>query len=535
MKLSTRLGILVLNAGLGLTVLAAVALYGLHDSLLENHRTQIHTLLTLAGKQVAHFQQLEQDGKLPRAEAQRRAVEALSSLRDKGTYVFARDGKDLVLVHPDKRKLGKTDPGEKLPDGRTLVQAYRDALRDADIGFVQIRTRRPDGDVPLPKLNAVMRIHGWDWTIGTGVFLDDVDRVFDQLAMRLLCIGGAVLGLVMLLAWLVARSIYTVIGGEPNQASRTARGIAAGDLSLQVCSERDDSLMGAIAAMQGSLRDMIQRLQGGADDLGRAVGGLSGQIERIDHVAKESLQVTRGTSQEIESMAASSSQVTACADETENNSLRSCKLASEGEKLVTQAAEEIQLVSGQIADASSLIGSLAGRSREIDGIAAEIKEIADQTNLLALNAAIEAARAGETGRGFAVVADEVRKLAERSSHATQRITDMVQRIQVDTDSVVDSMSEVRPLVARGVDRAREAALALREINQGAEHSLDQIRAMARVATEQAQASHSVAANVASITRMVDESQASVSVANGDVAALAELAQQLKDSVSRFRL
>ncbi|MEN3812635.1 hypothetical protein ABD440_19800 [Chromobacterium piscinae] len=112
---------------------------------------------------------------------------------------------------------------------------------------------------------------------------------------------------------------------------------------------------------------------------------------------------------------------------------------------------------------------------------------------------------------------------------------MAKRIQEDTGSVADSMSEVRPLVARGVERAKEAAQALREINQGAEHTLDQIRAMAKVATEQAEAGHSVATNVASISQMVDASQASVSEVNGNVEALSALAHQLKDSVAKFRL
>ncbi|OHX11553.1 hypothetical protein BI347_18015 [Chromobacterium sphagni] len=535
MKLSTRLGILVLNAGLGLALMAGAALYSLHVSLMENHRSQIRTLLTLAGKQVAHFQDQEQGGRLTRAEAQRRAIEAMSGLRDKNVYVFARDGNNLVLVHPDKRKLGKADPGETLPDGRTLVQAYHDVLRDADFGFVQIRTRRPNGSVPLPKLNAVMRVPGWDWTIGTGVFLDDIDQAFDSLALNLLLIGFAILAVATALAWLVARSIYRVIGGEPDQASRTALGIAAGDLTLDIHNCDRNSLMGAIAAMQGSLRDMIERLQDGAMNLAQSVNGLSGQMRRINDAALQSTRATSATSMEIESMSACSSQVTVCAEETENNSLRSCKLAGEGEALVNQAAEEMQRVSGRIEGASNLIGSLAQRSREIDGLAMEIKEIADQTNLLALNAEIEAARAGETGRGFAVVADEVRKLAERTTEATQRIAGMVERIQVDTDSVVGSMSEVRPLVLQGVDRAREAAVALREINQGAALALDKIRDMSRVVVEQRQVGRSVAENVESIARMVGESQASACAANGDVDALADLARQFKDSVSSFRL
>lgn len=102
------------------------------------------------------------------------------------------------------------------------------------------------------------------------------------------------------------------------------------------------------------------------------------------------------------------------------------------------------------------VSALAGRSREIGQIVDTIAGIAGQTHLLALNAAIEAARAGEQGRGFAVVAEEVRKLAEESQSAAQKIADIIQQVQVDTEKTVKSMTKGTEVVSAGSGAVHQA-------------------------------------------------------------------------------
>jgi len=553
MKLSTRLGLIAASTVIGLVLITGFALQTIRNSMMEERRAQISTLLRLAAKQIGYFQSLEQSGKLTRGEAQARALEAVTGLHNGDDYVFVRDMHKKMLAHPDPKKVGKVDEGGKLPDGRTSFQTYVDALANSDFAFVGIYTNRPGATEQIPKLSGVIKIRDWEWIAGFGVFTDDIDTAFRRYALQFSLIGLAVLLITTgLTAWM-ARSIYRRLGGDPEYATEVALAIAAGDLGRSIRGfedignpanasgntgkdvARQGSLLGAVASMQASLRQMIEGIQQGAGAVGRAADSFTVQMQNIDEAAQHSAEATVSTAAAIEEMSASAAHITDSARDTEANSARSCELAGQGETLVNQAAAEMERVVAEIGTASGLIGSLVERTGEIDGIVAVIKGIAEQTNLLALNAAIEAARAGEQGRGFAVVADEVRKLAGRTAEATGQITAMIAGVQRDTGAVVASMDAVRPQVERGTERAAAAAQALREINSGAQATLQKIRNVAVATAEQSQASASVASNVERISSMVENSAGSVRRAKADVHDLEQLSVMLRGSVEKFRL
>ncbi|GGP24629.1 methyl-accepting chemotaxis protein [Silvimonas amylolytica] len=538
MKLSTRLGLIVASAILGLIVVAFVALHTLHANMLADRRDEIQTVLSLARHQVAYYQSLEQSGKLDHKTAQDQAIAALSGLRDGKNYLWARTTDALGLVHPNPAVIGKVDWGAKVASGRSNFEEYLFRLRDTDYAFFDDMTKRPGTDVLVPKINGVTRIDGWNWLVGFGVFVDDIEHAYWQLVWHFVLIGVLGLLVVSALAFVMSRHIYRQLGGEPDYAAQVARAIAAGDLTRslgQFSRSRPDSLLGSMATMQQSLRGMIEGIQQGAQALAQAAGNLTNQIEQIRNASRQSSDATASTAAAIEQMSVSIDQISHSARETEKNSTRTTVLAGEGEELVGKVSMEINGLLTEVNAASDLIAGLVERSREIGGVSGEIKEIADQTNLLALNAAIEAARAGEHGRGFAVVADEVRKLAERTSQATGRIGQMVDAIRTDTDEVVNSMHAVTPRVSGSVHMAGEAAHALQAISADANANLERVRDVANAASEQSMASNSVAVNVERISQMVEGSAASVQIATQNVQELQQLATGLRQSVSRFQL
>jgi methyl-accepting chemotaxis protein len=535
-KLSHRLIILVLTAILGLAIIGGLALNTLHATMQDDKRNEIHTVLSLAAQQVGYFQGLEKSGKLSRAEAQAKAVEALTNMRNgSNAYIWARGIDGMGLVHAIADKVGKIDMG-KAANGKTSIQNYIDNLSTTKFYYYDDFTKNPDTGEMAPKINGVTQIQDWNWFVGFGVFVSDIEKAYWRLAFNFIIIGLVVIVAVVIVAWRISRSIYSSLGGEPSYAASVVGSITNGDLSQTIVhSSGKLSLLTSVAQMQKNLREMIHSIQQGAVELGHAAVGLSGQMHQLDSASQQTSDATTATAAAIEEMSVTIEHISYSAGETEKNSASSTQLAAEGEQLVNDAAKAIQDVSVRVEEASGMIEGLVKRTHEIDSIASVIKNIASQTNLLALNAAIEAARAGEQGRGFAVVADEVRNLAQRTSLATEEITSMITSIQNDTGSVVISMSAVTPQVLQGVQMAEKAATALRDINREASATLVQVREVATSTTEQSLASASVAENIERISNMVEATAESVGQANSNVQSLERLAQELKTSVSRFVL
>ncbi len=538
LTLNRRIQLISAVALVGLLILSVISLFHLKNSLLEDRKNKTKNLIEVAVGVMTHYQQQQASGKLDEADAQKKAIDTLRNLRyDKGDYYFIYRTDFINVLNPAKPEFEGQDKRElKDANGKFLIKELMQAANDGG-GFVDYWFPRAGSSTPEQKLSYAVLFKPWNWVIGTGIYIDDVDTAFRQEALLLGGIAITLLILVALIGQRLSRSITKQLGGEPAYAAEVVSRIAEGDLTQAIATRAGDqhSLLAKMALMQTRLQALIGQIVSSANQVSQGAGELDNTAREINIAAQHQSAAIAEASASIEELTVSVNEVSALSKMTESDALQSVDLSTQGEQVISQASQGMADISESIKNSAGQIQRLNEKSIEIGNIANVIREIADQTNLLALNAAIESARAGETGRGFAVVADEVRKLAERTAKATSEINAMIKAIQAETHQATNDMATIVPLVDSGSHQASEAASALHSIRSGAEESLSRVRDIANATQEQGAASNRIAGNAESIAQMVEETSATIHNMADTAHHLRTLADDLQQHIGYFRV
>jgi methyl-accepting chemotaxis protein len=511
-----KIGLLVAVALVAVAILTVLSILQSRQQIQEARRDQLVTAVQAAHGVVTGFQAKARSGAMSEADAKKAAAEAVGLSRYGGPegkteyfYIWTLDGAG--VMHPIRTEWNGQNMIGKVKDGAgvDIILALMDGMKNSRDGkaFVPTNFPRPGSTTPVPKLQYVIKVDGWNWMVGSGLYTDDVDALVRrqmvagvvELLLALLIIGG--------IGGLVFRSVIRQIGGEPGVAYEAMAQVAQGNLGVHLPQAQPGSIMDGLGQMVGSLRQLVSEVRHATDSIATA----SSEIAQGN---TDLSQRTEQTASNLEETASSMEQLTSTVQQTSGSAQTASQLAG-------SAAEVAARGGSVVSEVVSTMGEINASSQKINDIIGVIDGIAFQTNILALNAAVEAARAGEQGRGFAVVASEVRNLAQRSAAAAKEIKGLIGA----------SVQKVE----NGTRLVGEAGRTMDEIVGSVRRVSDIISEIHAATAEQSQGIAEVNQAVVQLDQMTQQNSALVEQSAAAATSMREQAQSLAQVVSVFRV
>jgi methyl-accepting chemotaxis protein len=227
MQVKTRLMLGGLVAFLGLLAVSVMALFLEKSNMMDDRKLKTRHLVESAHTLLVHFHDLEKSGAMTGKDAQTAAIAAVQALRyEQKEYFWLNDLTAPIpqmVMHPTVPALngkvldganfncattlqaGSDGPVVRTDGKKNLFVAFNEVAEKSGHGFVTYNWPKPKlgggtTDELFEKLSYVKKFEPWGWVIGSGIYIDDVNSKFWDLALQF---GSMVLVVMLILAAMI--------------------------------------------------------------------------------------------------------------------------------------------------------------------------------------------------------------------------------------------------------------------------------------------------------------------------------------------
>lgn len=482
LKVRTRLIILTAVAAISMCILGFINMAGMEKAYQQSITTmkevlyddydaqiqgQVENVMTLLERIYAEYQ----DGAYTEDAAQKLAADLVRELRygESGYFwIDTYEGDNVVLLGQETEGTNRLEAEDS--HGYQMIKDIIKNGRQQNGGFTEYYYPKEDSTEPYPKRAYSKAFEPWQWVVGTGNYVDELEllavdnsapvkKIFQ--AIRVISMGSIATAILILIviALFIVSDITKSLSAAAQQMNCMAKGDYAKDFMKKFTARKDDfgHLSRCIEDMKSSMVKLISQVQKESETISTAAGSVNECVAKLNDDIASVSAATQQLSAGMQETSATTTMADEAAGEIHTAVLHITNRSQDGARGAAEIKGRAEQTNIRIKSAQEKAAALKKEIQQdletalenakvIDQIyelSSVIMNVVSQTNLLSLNASIEAARAGEAGKGFAVVAGEIGDLAEQSRQTVMKIQEVTQEV---TQAVENLSSNARKLL-----------------------------------------------------------------------------------------
>lgn len=306
--------------------------------------------------------------------------------------------------------------------------------------------RTPGHRFGADRLDVYREIQSEGETIGY-IFVRSDTSAWTERLTQYLALSGAVLLIAALLSWVVSARLRASIAHPLGELAASAASMADGDLSVHVTSQSDDEvgrLATAFNGMAASLRDLVSRVKGDADEVKSITDSLGAASESMAEEVQRQEGAVRSSSESIASMTVSIQEVGEAADALAQRASETSSSVIEMDGAISGIASNVDRLFQTIDESASSVTQLSRSIRDVGGNTRTLDRATDAT-VEALQVLTESiAAAGETAMLCHEASERNGQEAERGAAAMAEAVSGMKEIRTsfqDIEEIVGLLDE----------------------------------------------------------------------------------------------
>ncbi|MBD2448286.1 methyl-accepting chemotaxis protein [Nostoc sp. FACHB-152] len=321
-------------------------------------------------------------------------------------------------------------------------------------------------------------------------------------------------------------------------AFNLAEKVSDGDLTVEVEATSNDvigKLMVTLKNMAQNLSNLIRKVQQSGIQATSSATQIAASGKQLEATLTEQVASTNEVAAAAKEISATSRELVKTMEEVAAMSQSTTIAASDSQKDLLRMEATMRQLAEATNSIAARLGVISEKANNINNIVVTITKVADQTNLLSLNAAIEAEKAGEYGLGFAVVAREIRRLADQTAVATLDIEQMVKQMQSSVSTGVMEMDKFATEVGRSVEDVANISTQVGQIIEQVQELSPRFESVNQGMETQSQGALQISEAMTQLSNTSAQTAGSLREINNAISQLSQVAQVLRQEISRFKL